>query len=200
MKLRQLLGLSVLLLLLMFSWGEAQQQSPRAKENGDVNGDLTIDMSDAVYLLEHLFIGGPAPVPVVLAQGGNMEARVAAIERLTRYMRIGTVPSSDGEYPAIVLENVNLVLSSENFGTGNVYLGDINGVTGDRKRRAKHCFIADSFEDTHSSSSSSLHVEHRVTTSILQSPQEVLITEQYGDTVVNPVIWPMAARVIKDDE
>jgi len=31
--------------------------------NGDVNGDNSLDLSDAVYLLTHLFQGGDAPVP-----------------------------------------------------------------------------------------------------------------------------------------
>jgi hypothetical protein len=31
--------------------------------NGDVNGDLTLDLSDAIYLLSFLFQGGPAPEP-----------------------------------------------------------------------------------------------------------------------------------------
>ncbi|MCZ6795588.1 MAG: hypothetical protein O7J95_18445, partial [Planctomycetota bacterium] len=33
-----------------------------AVENGDVNGDLARDLSDAVSLLGHLFLGGLAPV------------------------------------------------------------------------------------------------------------------------------------------
>ena len=35
--------------------------------NGDVNGDGSLDLSDAIYLLSHLFQGGPAPelCPVV---------------------------------------------------------------------------------------------------------------------------------------
>jgi hypothetical protein len=32
--------------------------------NGDVNGDGTIDISDAVYLLTNLFLGGDAPVAI----------------------------------------------------------------------------------------------------------------------------------------
>jgi hypothetical protein len=32
--------------------------------NGDVNGSSTIDISDAVYLLSHLFLGGPEPMPL----------------------------------------------------------------------------------------------------------------------------------------
>ncbi len=33
-----------------------------ALENGDTNGDLERDLSDPVYLLGYLFLGGPAPV------------------------------------------------------------------------------------------------------------------------------------------
>lgn len=33
-----------------------------ARENGDVNGDLRVDLADPIYLIEWLFRGGPAPV------------------------------------------------------------------------------------------------------------------------------------------
>jgi hypothetical protein len=35
-----------------------------ARENGDANGDWSLDVSDPVYLLSYLFLGGPAPVPI----------------------------------------------------------------------------------------------------------------------------------------
>jgi len=35
--------------------------------NGDVNGDGTIDMADAIYLIHYLHVHGPAPVPIVCA-------------------------------------------------------------------------------------------------------------------------------------
>jgi hypothetical protein len=31
---------------------------------GDANGDLSIDISDAVFLLQYIFVGGPAPNPL----------------------------------------------------------------------------------------------------------------------------------------
>ena len=43
--------------------------------NGDANGDLALDLSDAIYLLAFLFQGGPAPEPCVdqpEADCGNM--------------------------------------------------------------------------------------------------------------------------------
>jgi hypothetical protein len=32
--------------------------------NGDVNGDAALNLTDAIHLLQHLFQGGPAPVPI----------------------------------------------------------------------------------------------------------------------------------------
>ena len=40
-----------------------------ALENGDTNGDLERDLSDTVFLLGHLFLGGPKPVPLALCAG-----------------------------------------------------------------------------------------------------------------------------------
>jgi hypothetical protein len=38
--------------------------SVMAEQNGDVNGDLAIDISDAVYLMNFLYLGGPEPAPL----------------------------------------------------------------------------------------------------------------------------------------
>ena len=35
---------------------------PPACVEGDANGDFVLDVSDPIYLLEHLFLSGPAPV------------------------------------------------------------------------------------------------------------------------------------------
>ena len=45
----------------------------QADRNGDVNGDARLDMSDAVYLLLHIFRDGPQPV--ALAQGEPADLR-----------------------------------------------------------------------------------------------------------------------------
>ena len=45
---------------------------------GDTNGDQIIDVSDAVYLLRHLFQGGPEPV--ACADSPGLEARVTELE------------------------------------------------------------------------------------------------------------------------
>jgi hypothetical protein len=38
--------------------------------NGDVNGDGRLDLSDPVYTLQHLFLGGPEPVPIECQPAG----------------------------------------------------------------------------------------------------------------------------------
>ena len=53
------------------------------RQNGDVNGDQILDMSDAVYLLIHLFNGGAEPValadsPEVLDRLDTLEATQGA--------------------------------------------------------------------------------------------------------------------------
>lgn len=40
--------------------------------NGDLNGDGTINISDAVYLLDHLFRGGPALMPIECPPVGGL--------------------------------------------------------------------------------------------------------------------------------
>ena len=56
------------------------------RQNGDVNGDQILDMSDAVYLLIHLFNGGPEPValadsPEVLERLDTLEATQGALQQ-----------------------------------------------------------------------------------------------------------------------
>ncbi len=49
--------------LRVLSLAEVEVLVAAASKNGDVNGDSEIDISDAVYLLKSLFLGGPEPVP-----------------------------------------------------------------------------------------------------------------------------------------
>ena len=42
--------------------GEVISDPGFALDNGDTNGDLDRDLRDAVYLVGHLFLGGPGPV------------------------------------------------------------------------------------------------------------------------------------------
>ena len=47
-------------------WCPAALQAGTFPGNGDVNDDGSRDLSDAIYLLAHLFQGGPAPAPCAL--------------------------------------------------------------------------------------------------------------------------------------
>jgi hypothetical protein len=38
---------------------------------GDANGDLSIDISDPVYILNYLFRGGPVPQPTIAGDSNN---------------------------------------------------------------------------------------------------------------------------------
>lgn len=56
-------GLNLAILTAYFGDTRAHGAGPgTAIENGDVNGDLSLDIGDPVYLLSYLFNGGPAPV------------------------------------------------------------------------------------------------------------------------------------------
>lgn len=65
--------------------GNAVEASDYTLLNGDVNGDFERDVSDGVYLLSHLFLGGPAPVPIatcgddepILVENGDMNGDMA---------------------------------------------------------------------------------------------------------------------------
>ncbi len=56
---------------------------PTASQNGDVNGDGTIDVSDAVYTLLFLFKGGPPPV--ALAPDPTLISRLEECEARARF-------------------------------------------------------------------------------------------------------------------
>ena len=58
------------------------------RQNGDVNGDQILDMSDAVYLLIHLFNGGAEPV--ALADSPEVLDRLDALERTVADLAVST--------------------------------------------------------------------------------------------------------------
>jgi Protein of unknown function (DUF1566) len=77
--------------------------------NGDGNGDGAIDVSDAVYLLAYLFLGGPQPTPIECsAAGGGLPAtgQSSCYEVLDgpRYLEVpcenATCGGQDGSYQA----------------------------------------------------------------------------------------------------
>ncbi len=49
----------------------ASAQSPPGCVDGDVNGDFSLDISDCVYTLQHLFESGPAPVACASGTSGG---------------------------------------------------------------------------------------------------------------------------------
>lgn len=57
---------------------KADRHKGPATQNGDVNGDESINLGDAIYLLTYLFQNGPEPV--ALADSPEVEARLAALE------------------------------------------------------------------------------------------------------------------------
>jgi hypothetical protein len=85
---------------------------------GDINGDGKLDIADPVALLEHLFLGGPAPAAT--AQTNELSGRLAALEALLQGVR--------REDDTLVVEgNLQVVngmgsTGSEN-GAGNLIVG-----------------------------------------------------------------------------
>src|SRR5262245_21157128 len=61
---RLLLCSSAMFLFAWGVWAPAGAAGAPLIKNGDVNGDGTMDLSDAVYLLQNLFLGGDPPVPI----------------------------------------------------------------------------------------------------------------------------------------
>jgi hypothetical protein len=61
---------------------------------GDVNGDGVIDIADVVYLLNYLFIAGPAPVPILDAGDANCDGVVDAsdVVYLLNYLFVSGPP------------------------------------------------------------------------------------------------------------
>jgi hypothetical protein len=71
--------------------------------NGDVNGDGALNITDAVYLLQHLFQGGPAPVPIVtkaagLPATGQTKCYDGAIPAIEIPCNSADFPGQDGFY------------------------------------------------------------------------------------------------------
>ncbi len=54
----------------------------QADRNGDVNGDARLDMSDAVYLLLHIFRDGPQPVAFAQAEPADLRGLEGSMNRI----------------------------------------------------------------------------------------------------------------------
>lgn len=47
---------------------------PQPRPMGDVNNDLAVDVSDAVYIVNYAFAGGPAPDPLAVGDANCDES------------------------------------------------------------------------------------------------------------------------------
>ncbi|MBI4583062.1 MAG: hypothetical protein HY717_03440 [Planctomycetes bacterium] len=92
-----------------------------AAQNGDTNGDGQLDIADAVFLLLHLFRGGPEPVaiadsPELLSRLANLENQVTALseENTTIRVAIQDLQSSQSDVPFFIKGKsiLNIVFSS----------------------------------------------------------------------------------------
>ncbi len=79
-----------------------------ADENGDMNGDGSRDLTDAIYMLSWLFRGGPGPVPLACAQdAGGLSPEQAEI---LSHLSLVDLPVDDlgNTAPTIRMTGVNL--------------------------------------------------------------------------------------------
>jgi len=117
--------------------------------NGDVNGDGSLNLTDAIYLLQHLFQGGPAPVPIDGPQPGP--CALPATGQTKCYDNEGNeiscdsaeYPGQDGAYQAGCPTQGRFVDNGDGTVTDNCtglmwqkYTADVsgNGVIGDEDR------------------------------------------------------------------
>jgi hypothetical protein len=69
-----------------------------ATTNGDCNGDGALNLTDAIYLLQHLFQGGPAPVPIEGSQPAP--CAIPATGQTKCYDDAGSeIPCNSAEFP-----------------------------------------------------------------------------------------------------
>ena len=72
---RRLVGVFLNAAVLIAIWHEISAVAqgggagPVTTTNGDVNGDQAINLTDATYLLNWLFLNGPEPVPLAVSEG-----------------------------------------------------------------------------------------------------------------------------------
>ena len=57
-------------------WQPLQTASSCQGICGNVNGDSSVNLADAVYMINYIFTDGPAPIPVVACMDANTDASV----------------------------------------------------------------------------------------------------------------------------
>ena len=121
-----------------------------------MNGDGSVDIADPVVLLEHLFLGGPAPTCVAQegatsAQVQQLQERVVALEALLAGVTRTTIPDGQGkELDTIRFSSVNLQVTNDTGrtgqspnGLGNVIVGyNAPRVGGESVRTGSHTIVA----------------------------------------------------------
>jgi hypothetical protein len=75
-------------------WGEGRWSSEiwtfDMENYGDANGDGQIDVSDLIFLINYLFIGGSPPEPLSAGDAnGDCAVDVADVVYLTNYLFVG---------------------------------------------------------------------------------------------------------------
>lgn len=121
------------------------QAEPTALENGDMNGDGARDVSDAIYLFNWLFGGGPEPV--AFAQDGDgLDPEQA---RILSYFRLSEDPASPGGDPVVTLQisGANLQIlngtgeTGMKNGLGNLIIGYNEPGAAASDRSGSHNFV-----------------------------------------------------------
>ena len=130
------------------AWQEVGQAEAGASGGvGDMNGDGFIDISDPVFLLEHIFLGGPAPVS---AASPELESRVTELEDLlVGVSRVDIDDGQGGAVDTVRFEGVNVQVVNGNGqtgqtpnGAGNLIVGyNIPVVDGESDRTGSHNIV-----------------------------------------------------------
>jgi hypothetical protein len=76
-----------------FFWWDDASPGQTNFVRGDANGDCTVDIADVIYLINYLFIDGPAPEPLEIADANcDGEVDIADVVYLMNYLFIGGAP------------------------------------------------------------------------------------------------------------